>query len=88
MDYGMIAIVAICALVLVIGAVKQKSKVLFQFMARAMLGLVSIYFCNKFLEIQKIPVAVGLNPVSFLTLGTLGISGFALLYGILLYEFL
>lgn len=88
MDYGVIAIVAICVLVLVIGALKQKSRVLFQFVARVMLGVVGIYFFNKFLKMQEIPVAAGLNPVNLLTLGTLGISGFALVYGILFYKFL
>ena len=88
MDYGVIAIVAICVLVLVIGALKQKSRVLFQFVARVMLGFVGIYFFNKFLKIQAVPVAAGLNPVNLLTLGTLGISGFALVYGILFYKFL
>lgn len=88
MDYGVIAIVAICVLVLVIGALKQKSRVLFQFVARVMLGSVGIYFFNKFLKMQEIPVAAGLNPVNLLTLGTLGISGFALVYGILFYKFL
>lgn len=88
MDYGVIAIVAICVLVLVIGALKQKSRVLFRFVARVMLGFVGIYFFNKFLKMQEIPVAAGLNPVNLLTLGTLGISGFALVYGILFYKFL
>lgn len=88
MEYGVIAIVVICVLVLAIGTLKQKSKIIFQFLARAAVGLVTIYFCNGFLETQNITVAVGINPVSFLTVGTLGISGFLLLYGILFYHIL
>ena len=88
MEYGVIAIIAICALVLIIGALKQKSKALFHFLTRAVLGMISIYFCNEFLKMQSISASVGLNPISFLTVGTLGISGFALLYGIILYQLL
>lgn len=88
MEYGVAAIVIICVLVLAIGTLKQKSKVLFQFLARAVVGLVSIYFCNEMLALQNVSVSVGLNPVSFVTVGVLGVSGFALLYGILFYQIL
>ncbi len=88
MDYGVIAIVAICVLVLVIGALKQRAKALFHFAARAVIGVISIYFCNIFWKMQDISVSVGINPVSFLTVGSLGISGFALLYGIMFYKIL
>ena len=37
---------------------------------------------------QGIAISVGLNPVSLLTIGILGIGGFALLYGILACKFL
>ena len=88
MDYGIMAIVAICILVLMIGVLKQKSRLLFQFLMRAVVGLVSIYLCNEFLEIQNISVSVGINPISFLTVGSLGIGGVALLYGISIYQIL
>ncbi|MCI8281532.1 MAG: transcriptional regulator [Lachnospiraceae bacterium] len=86
MDYGVIAIVAICALVLMIGALKQKSKVVFQFVMRGAVGLVCIYFCNEFLETRQLAFTVGINPVSFLTAGCLGIGGVLLLYGIMFYQ--
>lgn len=86
MDYGVVAIVAICVLVLVIGALKQKSKVVFQFVVRGAVGLVCIYFCNEFLEAKQMAITVGINPVSFLTAGCLGIGGVVLLYGIMLYQ--
>ena len=88
MKYGVIAIVAICILVLGIGVLKQKFKIMFHFLIRAVVGLIAIYFCNLFLEMQGISVAVGINPISFLTVGTLGFCGFALLYGVMLYEIL
>lgn len=86
MNYGAAAIVAICLVVLVMGALKKKAQIIFGFLARTVIGGIGIYFCNFFLEKQHISVSVGLNPVSLLTVGTLGISGFALLYGILVYQ--
>lgn len=86
MEYGVIAIIAICVLVLAIGALKQKAQVIFRFVMRVIVGLISIYFCNEFLKMQEISVSVGLNPISFLTVGILGFSGFALLYGIMFFQ--
>lgn len=88
MEYGVIAIVVICIFILAIGALKKKSKMVFNFFFRAVLGLICIYFCNEFLKMQQIELAVGLNTISFLTTGSLGLSGVALLYGIMLYQIL
>lgn len=88
MEYGVIAIVGICIFILAIGALKKKSKMVFHFFFRAVLGLICIYFCNKFLKMQQIDLVVGLNPISFLTVGSLGFGGFALLYGIMVYQIL
>ncbi len=58
------------------------------FFMRMILGAVGVAFCNQILESQGIGVAVGMNPMSLLTIGTLGISGFALLYAIIFLKFL
>ena len=73
-------------LILVIGILKEKARIVFQFVSRGMIGLICIYFSNEFLKMQESSVAVGLNPISFLTVGTLGFSGFALLYGIVFFK--
>lgn len=86
MNDGAAAIVAICVVILVMGALKQRLRILFFFLARMAIGAAGIYFCNLFLEKRQIPIAVGMNPVSLLTVGILGISGLALLYGILFYQ--
>ena len=87
-EYGMIAIAGICLVVLFMGMMKQKARVAAVFFSRAAVGVVGISVVNKLLAAQGIAIAVGINPVSALTLGTLGISGFALLYGIMLYKIL
>ena len=77
-------------LLLVLGIVllKQKSQIVWNFLVRSVLGAICILFTNDFLAAQGIAVAGGLNPVSLLTVGTLGFGGFAALYGILFTQFL
>lgn len=87
-EYGMIAIAGICLVVLFMGIMKQKARMAAVFFSRAVVGVVGISIVNQILEAQGIAVAVGVNPVSALTIGSLGISGFALLYGIMFYRFL
>lgn len=56
------------------------------FIVRAVIGFGVIFLVNQFLDYRNISVYVGLNPVSFLTSGILGIPGVGLLYGILFYQ--
>ncbi len=58
------------------------------FLIRAIVGMAIIFFVNEYLDGQGIPACVGMNPVTFLTSGTLGIPGVALLYGITFYQFM
>ena len=51
-------------------------------------GAVGIYAVNGMLKSQGLEVVPGVNPVTVLTVGTLGISGFALIYAILFYRLL
>lgn len=67
---------------------KRCIQMMLNFMIRAVIGLGLIFFINELLEIQGISVSVGLNELSFLTSGILGIPGVALLYGILFYKIL
>ena len=58
------------------------------FLVRAIIGLGIIFFVNKYLDYRNINISVGLNEISFLTSGFLGIPGVFLLYGILFYGIL
>ncbi|MCI9081661.1 MAG: transcriptional regulator [Lachnospiraceae bacterium] len=86
--YGIGAIAGICVLVLLMGLVKQKTQVIFVFVLRCIAGSVGISAVNELFKSQGIAVSAGINPVTVLTVGILGICGFALIYGILLYKFL
>lgn len=86
--YGAAMIAVICVLILFIGAMKQKAEALTTFVLRAFAGAVGIYAVNEILRGQGFSVLPGVNPVTVLTVGSLGISGFALIYAILIYHLL
>ncbi len=59
-----------------------------RFFIRAALGMALISVINSYVIPADSSINVGLNPVSFLTSGTLGIPGVGLLYGIVCYQIL
>ena len=61
---------------------KEKNHFWVNFIVRAILGVGVIFFANQFFTYQDIPLEVGVNAVSFVTSGVLGLPGVALLYGI------
>ena len=86
--YGVAAIAVICVLILFMGAMKQKAEALTTFVLRSFAGAVGICFVNEILKNQGISAVPGVNPVTVLTIGSLGISGFALIYAIVFYRLL
>ena len=60
--------------------------IVLNFVIRAILGMGLIYFINQYLLPGDNALNVGLNAVSFLTTGSLGIPGVCMLYGILVYQ--
>ena len=86
--YAVISVLAVCGLVLLIGVLRRKAEVVLNFFVRMVVGLVGVYIVNVILAKNGIDLAVGVNAVSALTLGSLGFGGFLLLYGILLLNFL
>ena len=85
---GMLAILGVCLIVLIIGALGRKVEWLVNFILRAVMGTVGIYFVNYFLESQKLSFAVGINPLTVLTYGFLGFPGVVVLYGIRFFKML
>lgn len=59
-----------------------------KFILRAIFGMILIYGINQYFTYQGISLSVGLNAISFLTSGSLGFPGVALLYGIMALQFL
>lgn len=64
---------------------KNRAEAMLNFLVRAVFGLLAVYGINFILKGQGIAGGVGINPVSFLTAGLLGLPGVALLYGVSFY---
>lgn len=58
------------------------------FFIRAVIGMALIFFINQYVLPDDSSINVGLNAISFLTSGSLGIPGVGLLYGIMWYQVL
>lgn len=86
--FGYAAIVGMCVIVLSIVAFRKRAEILINFIFRAVLGSLAIYFINQVLDWQQVDIMVGLNPVTILTSGSLGVPGVFLLYGINLCKLL
>ena len=85
---GTIWILAACGVVLLIGAVKKKVEWLLNIVMRSILGTIAIYFVNAGLAAMGISLGVGINAVTVLTSGILGIPGLLALYGLGIYRLL
>lgn len=62
--------------------------IIVNFIVRAIFGLGLIFFVNEFLATRGYDTLVGMNAISLLTSGVLGIPGVCLLYGIVAFPFL
>lgn len=85
---GVTAIVVISGVVLIMGVMKRRIEWLINFFMRSILGTIAIYFINNGLVSMGIDLGVGINPVTVLTSGILGLPGLAAIYGIGFYQFL
>lgn len=66
----------------------KEQSVIFRFLVRAVIGMVLIYLINQYILPETSSLKVGLNLVTFLASGTLGVPGVGMLYGILLFQIL
>ena len=76
------AIIGVLGMVLFIVVIGKKIQMLLNFMIRIVLGGIGIIYANDFFTSQGIAISVGLNPVSLLTIGILGIGGFVVVFWI------
>ena len=85
---GILAILGVCLIVLLIGAMGKKVEWLVNFILRAVMGTIGIYILNYIFASQQISVAVGINPFTILTSGILGFPVIVVLYGIHFFKIL
>lgn len=67
---------------------KKIGMAVIRFFVRAAVGMALIFVVNSYVIPADSSINVGLNVVSFLTSGILGVPGVGLLYGIMCYQIL
>lgn len=80
-----ILIIIISVILLIISLIKQRLDLIVNFALRIFAGLLAIYILNTVFQSINIDLAVGINAVTSLIVGVLGIPGIILLYGLILY---
>ena len=85
---SVLAILGVCIIVLIIGALGRKVEWLVNFILRAVMGTIGIYCLNYLFAARQITIAVFINPFNILTSGFLGFQGIAVLYGIHFFKIL
>ena len=79
-------LLAVAALLLLISFLGKKAEWLLNFALRGIMGTIAIYFINMGVTFLGFTTVVGINAVSILTTGILGIPGIVMLYGLSIYE--
>ena len=67
---------------------ENKIQILVNFIIRVILGIGIIFFANQFLEGKGMAISVGINAISALAAGFLGLPGVAMLYAVVAMSFL
>lgn len=81
----LISIMGICSVFIAISLIKRKPERIVNFALRAFLGTAGICLLDFFLKSKGYEINVGVNTVTILTNGLLGLPGFILLYGLAIY---
>ena len=64
---------------------KKGAELALNFMLRLVFGMIAIFLINGYLQEKGLDACVGINALSALTSGFLGLPGVALLYGVRVY---
>ena len=83
-----ILFVVVCIIVLLYGAVRTGMEWMLNIVMRSILGTIAIHFINYTLASIGITLGVGINALTILTSGILGIPGLLAIYGIGIYQLL
>lgn len=84
----LILIVIIGLTILIVSLIKKRFDLIVNFGLRIFAGLLAIYILNTILKGFNLDLAVGMNSLTALVVGVLGLPGFALLYGLAIYFFI
>lgn len=84
-DWILMGIIIICIAFIVVCMVKKRPDLLVDFGLRAVIGTAGIYLLDFIFKSKGYHINVGINGVTFLANGLLGLPGFILLYGLAIY---
>lgn len=80
-----VIVIAVCSVFIIGCIIKQRPDLIVDFVLRACFATAGICVLNLAMGIQGYSLNVGINGVTILTSGLLGLPGFILLYGLSLY---
>jgi inhibitor of the pro-sigma K processing machinery len=80
-----VIVIVVCSAFIIGCIIKQRPDLIVDFVLRACFATAGIYVLNLAMGIQGYSLNVGINGVTVLTSGLLGLPGFILLYGLSLY---
>lgn len=81
----LIGIIIACLVFILVCVIKRRPDLIVSFGLRASIGTAGIYLLDLVLRTKGFDINVGINGVSVLTNGLLGLPGFILLYGLAFY---
>ena len=81
----LIGIIVICIVFITVCLVKRRPDLLIDFVLRSCIGIAGIYLLDLIFKSKGYDINVGINGVTVLTNGLLGLPGFILLYGLAIY---
>jgi inhibitor of the pro-sigma K processing machinery len=81
----LIGIIIACFVFILVCVIRRRPDLIVSFGLRASIGTAGIYLIDLVLRTKGVDINVGINGVSVLTNGLLGLPGFILLYGLAFY---
>lgn len=81
----LIGIIVICIAFIIVCLIKRRPDLLIDFALRACLGTAGIYLLDFMLLRGGYDIHVGVNSMTILANGLLGLPGFILMYGLAIY---
>ena len=81
----LLGIIIICAAFIIINVVRRRPDLIMDFAKRICVGTAGIYLLDFAMRMGGYDIHVGINGVTMLSNGLLGLPGFILLYGLAFY---
>lgn len=81
----LIGIIILCIAFIAVCIIKRRPDLLIDFALRACIGTAGIYLLDLIFKSKGYDINVGINGVTVLVNGLLGLPGFILLYGLAIY---